>query len=78
MFDTKKRAAIVSELQKYFEQELETDLGQFDAEFLLDFLIKKLGPAFYNQGLEDAKGGLDRRVADIADELYEIEMPDDL
>lgn len=78
MFDTKKRAAIVSELQDYFDRELEVELGQFDAEFLLDFLLKKLGPAFYNQGLEDAKGVLDRRVADIADELYEIEMPDDL
>ncbi|GMQ48783.1 DUF2164 domain-containing protein [Vibrio sp. 10N] len=78
MFDSKKRTAIVAELQDYFEQELEVELGQFDAEFLLDFLIKKLGPAFYNKGLEDAKGVLDRRVADIADELYEIEMADDV
>ncbi|MCW8345586.1 DUF2164 domain-containing protein [Vibrio sp. ZSDZ65] len=75
MFDSKQRNDIIIQLQQYFSEELEQDLGQFDAEFLLDFLIKKLGPAFYNKGLEDAKAVLERRVLDIGDELYEIEMP---
>ncbi|MGF1748338.1 DUF2164 domain-containing protein [Vibrio cionasavignyae] len=75
MFEPKQRNDIIIQLQQYFSDELEQELGQFDAEFLLDFLIKKLGPAFYNKGLEDAKAVLERRVLDIGDELYEIEMP---
>ena len=77
MFETKKRAELISDLQTYFSDELDYELGQFDAEFLLDFLIKKLAPAFYNKGLDDAKQVLERKVMDISDELYEIEMPED-
>ncbi|MFM2666497.1 DUF2164 domain-containing protein [Vibrio mediterranei] len=77
MFDSKKRAELISDLQTYFSDELDHDLGQFDGEFLLDFLIKKLGPAFYNKGLDDAKQVVERKIMDISDELYEIEMPED-
>ncbi|MCY9853842.1 DUF2164 domain-containing protein [Vibrio mediterranei] len=77
MFDSKKRAELISDLQTYFSDELDYDLGQFDGEFLLDFLIKKLGSAFYNKGLDDAKQVLERKIMDISDELYEIEMPED-
>jgi uncharacterized protein (DUF2164 family) len=50
-----KRDELVQKFQHYFEQELETELGQFDGEFLLDFIIKQAGPVFYNQGLADAQ-----------------------
>ncbi|MFC5079764.1 hypothetical protein VTH8203_04487 [Vibrio thalassae] len=77
MFDTNKRAELVRDLKTYFYDELDYELEQFDAEFLLDFLTKKLGPAFYNKGLEDAKQLLERKLMDISDELYEIEMQED-
>ncbi|CAH0529542.1 DUF2164 domain-containing protein [Vibrio hippocampi] len=73
MFDTKKRNELVIELQNYFADELSQDLGQFDGEFLLDFIITKMGPAFYNQGLNDAKQVVERKLLDISDEIYEIE-----
>lgn len=77
MFEKQQREQIIRDLQQYFSDELEHELEQFDAEFLLDFIVKKMGPAFYNKGLEDAKEVVERRVLDIADELYEIEMPVD-
>ncbi|SEG02586.1 Uncharacterized conserved protein, DUF2164 family [Vibrio hangzhouensis] len=77
MLDKNKREQLISELQKYFMDELDYELGQFDGEFLLDFLSKKLAPAYYNKGLEDAKAVLERRLTDITEELYEIEMPDE-
>ncbi|CED57157.1 putative uncharacterized protein [Aliivibrio wodanis] len=69
-----KRDELINKFQGYFEQELDMELGQFDGEFLLDFIIKYTGPVFYNQGLADAQTIIERKTQDIADEIYEIEM----
>ena len=39
-FTPSQKAAMVLKLQGYFETELDSELGQFDAEFLLDFFAK--------------------------------------
>lgn len=66
---------MVAKLQQYFGSELDQNLGQFDAEFLLDFIAKELGGHFYNQGLADARTILDKRLTDIDDDIYAIEKP---
>ncbi|EHN68558.1 DUF2164 domain-containing protein [Aliivibrio fischeri] len=71
-----KRDELIQQFQRYFEQELDHELGQFDGEFLLDFIIKQTGPVFYNQGLADAQAIIERKTQDIADEIYEIELPE--
>ncbi len=45
-----QKEALVLKLQRYFDAELEQELEQFDAEFLLDFFAKEMGSTFYNQG----------------------------
>ena len=76
-FEREERALIVSRLQRYFSDELDQDLGQFEAEFLLDFLGKEIGPYFYNRGLADARLVLEEKLAHIDEALYEIEQPTD-
>lgn len=71
--DTAQKEAMISLLQNYFEQELGTELGQFDADFLIDFISEKMGGLYYNQGVKDAQAVIERKVMDISDELYEIE-----
>ncbi|OZS42227.1 DUF2164 domain-containing protein [Photobacterium sanguinicancri] len=70
-----QKEVLVSKLQKYFSQELDHELAQFDGEFLLDFIAKEMGAHFYNQGLYDAQAILDRRLDDIREAIYEIEQP---
>ena len=65
--------AMVLKLQRYFDQELDQDLGQFDAEFLLDFFAKELGGQYYNRGLHDARNIFQARLETIDDDLYAIE-----
>jgi len=77
-FTAAQKQKMVQELQDYFEQELDFDLGQFDADFLLDFISNKFGAVYYNQGVRDAQTVVERKMLDISDELYQIEQETDL
>ena len=72
-FTSKQREAMVQKLQAYFELELDQELEQFDAEFLLDFFSKDIGAHFYNKGLHDARAIFESRVESIDDEIFAIE-----
>ena len=72
-FTKQEKEAIVAKLQSYFTKELNAELGQLDAEFLLDFLSSELGAYYYNRGLADARRVLEERIQTIDDDLYAIE-----
>ena len=74
-FSKAEKDAIGLKIQRYFNAELDQDIGQFEAEFLLDFFAKEIGSYFYNRGLHDAQAILESKLADIADAIYEIEKP---
>ena len=76
-FTPEQKDEIIHLLQDYFASELERELGQFEADFLLDFLIAKLGPHFYNKGLEDAQALLSDRMEQITEAISELEKPFD-
>lgn len=70
-----ERAEIVDRIKLYFNQELNQSIGQFDAEFLLNFFTEEIGPYYYNRGLLDAQAVIEKQVESIADALYAIEKP---
>lgn len=74
-FDKDEKEAIIKKLQTYFEQELQHEIGQFDSEFLLDFISKELGGYYYNRGLLDAQAFLEKKIETITDGFYELEQP---
>jgi len=49
-FTREEKDALVAKLQRYFDDELSVELGQFDGEFLLNFfwtsLVKKWAHRF--------------------------------
>lgn len=49
-----ERERLRKELERYCSDHFELELEQFDAEFFMDFITEKLGPAFYNAGIEEA------------------------
>jgi len=77
-FNKEEKDTIVRHIQLYFDKELNQEIGQFDAEFLLDFFSEKVGPFYYNKGLSDARSVLDSKLEDIDEAVYEIEQPVDL
>ncbi len=72
-FSKAEKELITRKVQMYFREELDQELGQFDAEFLLDFFAEEVGAYFYNRGVRDAQSVIEAKVADINDALYEIE-----
>ncbi|BDR16360.1 DUF2164 domain-containing protein [Vibrio sp. STUT-A11] len=72
--DRAQKETLATAIQDYMEDELSVEIGQFDCEFLIDFITEKLGAVYYNKGVEDAKALLERRMLEVSDELYEIEQ----
>lgn len=48
--DSKQKSELTHTLQKYLQDELDVDLGQFDTEFLVDFISKKVWCGVLQQG----------------------------
>lgn len=72
--DKDVREAALSKLSLYLRDELDRPVSGLEAGFLLDFLAKTLGPAFYNQGVRDAQALMLQKLDDV---VYEIEKPID-
>jgi uncharacterized protein (DUF2164 family) len=73
-FEKEERAAIVSKIQRYFVEELDSEIGSIPAELLLAFFTAEIGPFYYNQGLGDAQAAMARVVDNINDEIYGLEQ----
>ncbi len=74
-FTSEERDVICRKIQLYLREELDQEVGQFDAGFLLDFFAEEIGAFFYNRGLYDAQAILETRLENIAEAIYEIEKP---
>lgn len=74
-FTHSEKTLLIDKLQGYFTNELEQDLGQFDADFLLDFFTEELGAVYYNRGLYDAQALMAEKLELIAEQIVELELP---
>ena len=65
-----QRADMVIAIKRYFKSERGEEIGDLAAGFLLDFVIDKLAPEFYNQGVQDSQ----RYMGDRLEDLLAIKM----
>jgi len=70
-----QKAHIVYKIKVYFECELGEEIGQFDAEFLLEFIGNEIGAYYYNQGLQDAAVLIESQADVMKETLYTMEEP---
>ena len=77
-FTSQQKQKMATLIQDYLADELDIEIGQFDAEFFADHITQKLGPVFYNKGLADAQSIMHNKMLDIADEIYQIEQVDEI
>lgn len=74
-FTKEEMDRIVCKVKKYFNDELDQEVGSFEAEFLIDFFAKEMGSHFYNRGLSDAHSLFAEKSEEIGYLIQEMEKP---
>lgn len=74
-FDSTDKETIVRKIQMYFRDELDQEIGAFDAEFLLNFFSSEIGGLYYNQGLLDAQAALSNKLDELNYLIQDLEKP---
>jgi uncharacterized protein (DUF2164 family) len=65
---------LIRGIQEYFLNEREEEIGELAATFLLDYMIKILGPYLYNQAIHDAQFLLTQRIALMEEDLEALKL----
>lgn len=63
-----QRDEMISEIKVYFSKERDEEMGDLAAGLILDFIIQKLAPEFYNMGVTDCH----RYMHDAAEDVLSI------
>jgi len=66
-------AYIIGEIQSFFLQERDEEIGELAAHQVFEFFKEKIGPLFYNQALSDAKIIVEQKMLSIEEDLYSLE-----
>ena len=65
-----RRTRLVAELRKLAAQDFDISLSDFQAGELLDRMTALIGPAVYNEAVEDVRLHLQRRLDDLDGEVF--------
>lgn len=74
-FSREMKDELVKHIQTYFSTEMSQELGNFEAEFLLDFFSEYIGPHYYNQAIRDVQKHLSGYVDTLNERIDELEKP---
>lgn len=65
-----RRQDFILKLKSFFRDEFDEELSDFRADTLLDLFLETLGPAVYNQAVQDARAHLQTKLDDLEGEIY--------
>ncbi len=68
-----RKDQLVANIQRFFEEEDLEEIGRFQAERLIEEMVKLIGPYAYNQGIEDARKLIVDKLTNIEEDLYVLE-----
>jgi len=66
--DTKE---ILASLRHYFREELDQELSEMRAKFLLDYMLEEIAPFAYNKGVKDAETYFRGKLEDLSGTCFE-------
>jgi uncharacterized protein (DUF2164 family) len=69
---TKEEVAdVIPSLRRYCKEELELEISEMRAKFLLSYFLNEIAPFAYNQGVKDAESYFRGRVEDLSGMCFE-------
>jgi uncharacterized protein (DUF2164 family) len=66
-----QKSEIASSIRRFVADELNHELSEMQAGFLLDYFLQEIAPFAYNNGVEDARKHLIRMAEDLPGTCFE-------
>ena len=66
---------IITDIQRFFYNQRDEDISDFEAERVFDFVKEHIAPYIYNAAISDAKYAVERQMSAIDEELAALERP---
>lgn len=64
-------AEVIPSLRRFFREELEQELSEVRAGFLLSYIMKEIAPFAYNKGVGDAESYFRSKVEELSAVCFE-------
>lgn len=71
-FSNEEKKKIMEEIQLFFQEERDEEIGFLAAEKLYDFFINELGQEIYNKALDDVKFWFSRGMENLESDFYSL------
>lgn len=66
--------AAITSIQRYFEENMDEEIGNLGAGALLGFFLKEIAPVVYNQAVADVQSRIQARIMELDIEVHEAEF----
>ena len=71
---TQERDELITSIRRYLREELDQEVGEMRAGFLLDYVMREVAPLAYNRGVRDAEAYFRAKVEDFPGTCFAEEM----
>ena len=68
--DPARKERVAARLQLLFSKEFDEKLSDFRASEIIDLMLRTLGPAIYNQAVQDVRAHMQGKLDDLDGEVY--------
>lgn len=66
---------IIADIQRFFYNQREEDISDFEAQRVFDFVKENIAPYIYNAAISDAKYVVESQLSAMDEELIALERP---
>lgn len=68
------REEAIASIQRYFQENMDEQIGNIVAGALLGYFLEEIGPLVYNKAVSDVQERLSARIMELDAEVYEDEF----